>query len=290
MVGRNHPLTRALDARRVLDTCVPFTAPRAQTGGPVQPAPSLARDSALPAPVVKAAPADAIERIRPGGFGVTIGNKAPVKKKRATIARRSVIEAEETDGTSTPLWLAEKLGCFDFDPCSNARSHITATRRYAQDGSHTHGTDGLAPTADWSGRGFLNNPWSKPIAWMLRAQRALTIGGCVDLVVLCKCDPGTEWFHAINAAPADPSIQGPPELWHFHKRVQFEEHPNVIERRRCERLADAIAAGEADPVKLGKITGKSTANFNSMIIHHRGPGRAVLDLYDVATRYVRAFA
>lgn len=198
--------------------------------------------------------------------------------KTATIARRSPEEAEFTDSTCTPPWLTEMLPSVDFDPCSNDRSTVKARISMTLD----NGLDGLVEP--WIGTGFQNNPFSSPIAWMKKAAAELGSGRCTGLIILCKLDPGTKWWHVAQAAD---DLAGPPEIWHFLQRVQYVEHPTVIEKRRIDQAQKLLEAGR-DPIKA---TGKSQANFNSVILHHRGRGAtrmAPLQLERVATRWVSA--
>lgn len=219
---------------------------------------------------------------------------APIKRTRkATIGRRPADEAELTDSTCTPKWLADILPMFDIDPCSNSRSHIRARHTFSLEA----GTDGL--TANWIGTAFDNNPFSEPMPWMLKARLELRERRCTGLVALVKNDPQTAWWRVLTGFdPAAPVDLMRPEIWLFHKRIQYDEHPDVIERRRIQRIIKAIAG---DPVKgiepktrewaEANITGKSSANFGSTIVHHRGSLRSpmpILNLESVATRWVMA--
>ena len=139
--------------------------------------------------------------------------------------------------------------------------------------------DGLVEP--WMGTVFQNNPFSSPILWMTKLQREIAIGHCTDAIVLCKLDPGTKWWAELVRPTARTTI----ERWEFHKRVQYDEHPDVIEARRITNIAKARIAGWPE-ARIAKITGKSQANFNSVIIHHRGVGMPALELEAVATRWV----
>jgi len=206
----------------------------------------------------------------------------PRVRRKATIARRPKDEAALADQSCTPKWLADRLPPRDFDPCSGPRSHVRATVEMSLE----NGADGLSEP--WIGAGFQNNPFSAPLAWMQKATREIEIGNCRDLIVLCKHDPGTAWWHALVRASsgANAARFARVELWMFHKRIQYDEHPELIERRRLERIAKAMRDGERDPEVLARITGKSSANFCSAIVHHRGIGYPMLALDDVADRWV----
>jgi hypothetical protein len=84
------------------------------------------------------------------------------------------------DTTLTPLSLIAKLGEFDLDPCAY-REHRTAKRLVVWP------EDGLA--AEWSGRVWLNPPYSSPEPWM----RKLRSHGNGIALVLASVD--TAWFH-----------------------------------------------------------------------------------------------
>lgn len=212
--------------------------------------------------------------------------------KVATIRRRSVEEAEITDGTCTPQWFCDMLPRRDFDPCSNSRSHVRATRSFCIES----GIDGLE--MPWHGEGFENWPFSDPDPWADKSVLEMESGRCTDLIVLAKHDEGTEWWKTITSFDefSDVPIRcEPPEKWSFFRRVQYEEHPEMIERRRLERIAKAIKEGWSQK-KIDKINGKSSNNFCSVVLHHRGwvkrGGRLIrkpkLNLESVARRWLMA--
>lgn len=199
------------------------------------------------------------------------------RKRRATIGRRPKVDADLSDSTCTPRWLAELLyethGPFDIDPCSNPRSWIVARQTYSLEKK----LDGLR--LPWPGSAFKNNPFSLSLPWQEKARYEMSIGRCTELVELCKLDPGTEWWEEITS----PILIGAmhrgrpdlgllnsqeyfPDLWLFHKRVQYDEHPELIERRARE-YAEQKAAGIKKP--KGRPDGKSSNNFCSAIIHWR---------------------
>lgn len=193
--------------------------------------------------------------------------------KRPTIARRSDEEKELSDATCTPSWLAELLyeargkRPFDLDPCSNPRSHIRALWSYSLEKK----LDGLR--LPWRGEVFKNNPFSAPMDWQNKAHHELSIGRCTELVELCKMDPGTKWWKVITAPIARGAMHRgspdlglincqwyKPDLWLFDARIQYDEHPLLIEKRRCEVL---------EGKRKGAKSGKSSNNFCSVLIHHR---------------------
>jgi len=194
------------------------------------------------------------------------------KVKVATIARRPATDAELSDATCTPDWLTALLPTVDIDPCSNERSTVRAKRTYRLERKQ----DGLS--LPWHGTAFDNNPFSEPLPWMEKAITELRSGRCTDLIVLCKHDEGTEWWDVINQ-PIERILNGRPvqlrpEKWTFHKRVQYKEHPELIERRRLEQRQKMIAKGKNPDHPDGRpkaaASGKSQTNFTSVILHHRG--------------------
>jgi len=109
-----------------------------------------------------------------------------------------------TDDWCTPRGLAQALGMFDLDPCSNPRSHVQARVRYALP------QNGLQ--LPWMGRVFLNPPYSDVLPWATRAVEHTPPGTVVALV---KLDPTTKWWakfmelRGVNWAP-------------FKHRIKFE--------------------------------------------------------------------
>lgn len=193
----------------------------------------------------------------------TSASETPRKAKRATIGKRSKEDVALSDSTVTPKWLTELLPPRDLDPCSNSRSHVRSDLAY----SLVNGLDGIE--LPWHGSAFVNWPFSAPMRFAEKAVHEMTIGNCTDLIVLCKLDPSTQWWKKIyrSVLPFGPS-RWTVDLWMPWGRIQYDEHPDLIERRRLERVAKAIADDEP-PEKIAKITGESTANFVSVLLHHR---------------------
>jgi hypothetical protein len=119
--------------------------------------------------------------------------------------RADKLQPEEgTDGWCTPAWLAEVLGPFDLDPCSNARSHIRACERRARE----RGEDGLAER--WGRRVvFVNPPYSSVLPW---ASKLADHDG--PWVALLKLDPTTRWWATLMSAA--------PTVAPFRGRIKFE--------------------------------------------------------------------
>lgn len=108
-----------------------------------------------------------------------------------------------SDSWCTPKWLADLLGHFDIDPCSNTSSHIrTGFRLTAKDGD-----DGLTHT--WLGSVFVNPPYSNPLPW---CERLRDHAG--PWCALLKLDPTTRWWSTLMAAS--------PTVAPFRKRIKFE--------------------------------------------------------------------
>lgn len=220
------------------------------------------------------------------GFDTTRRLRRVIKveaPKRPTIARRSNEEKELSDSTCTPKWLADLLlelrgEPFDVDPCSNPRSWIHAHWSFSLEKK----LDGLR--LPWRGSVFKNNPFSAPVLWQAKARRELEIGRCTELVELCKMDPSTNWWPLITepvvATEAEywehKAIVYAPDLWLFKKRVQYDEHPELVEKRRLEVL---------DGKRNGRKDGKSSNNFCSVLIHHRFD-KPALKLQEYATRWI----
>lgn len=161
-----------------------------------------------------------------------------------------------SDSYCTPAWLTAMLPLVDLDPCSNPRSTVRARRAFSLEKK----LDGLAQP--WRGSVFLNWPYSAPGPWAAKLVEELTAGRCTEAIVLCKLDASTAWWKTVTSV-------GQPELWMFDKRLLFDEPPAIV----AERVA---RGGNA----------KSSTNFCSVAIHHRGAG-ARLALDEVATCWAR---
>ena len=114
----------------------------------------------------------------------------------------------------TPAWIAEAIGKWDLDPCSNDRSHIRATCRY----SRNEGEDGLDPKmANVVGttRVFVNPPYEKGavIQWVRAYAHT-------RFCFLLRFDPSTEWFLELYRSTRLISVPR-------GRRVNFEPPPGV---------------------------------------------------------------
>lgn len=150
-----------------------------------------------------------------------------------------------TDSYCTPKWLADRLGVFFTDPCSNPRSHILAANAFSLE----QGIDGLVQP--WYGRVFLNHPYSKPLPWMRKLRAEFELENCTEAVVLAKLDCSTKWWRELTAPMAEWT-----DLWMFNDRLQFEPPPGVE---------------------------TSSNNFCSVIVHHMNSATPALELSDIAT-------
>ena len=126
-------------------------------------------------------------------------------KKRTAKAQA---QAFSTDDWATPDWLAELLGHFDLDPCSNASSHIDAWETCSLDHHEKHRRDGL--TFDWERLSvYVNPPYSDVGPW---ATKLAAHDG--PWVALVKLDPTTAWWATLMSAH--------PTVAPFRKRIKFE--------------------------------------------------------------------
>ena len=114
----------------------------------------------------------------------------------------------DSDSWCTPKELADELGYFDLDPCSNHRSHIQAGETCALDHALEANRDGLA--FDWTHRSvFMNHPYSNSMPWA-RKLAAHAAPWCA----LVKLDPSTRWWAELMSAL--------PVVAPFRHRVRFE--------------------------------------------------------------------
>jgi hypothetical protein len=141
------------------------------------------------------------------------------------------------DGWCTARWLAEALGRFKFDPCSNEYSHIDAELRcvlnWGSDGlveGHTQGEfdngyleppltyalsanviSGVA-TEYWDT--FINPPYSRGqvMRWIKHYEHT-------NFTMLLRWDPSTTWFKYL--------MRKSRWVWFANRRIQFEPPPGV---------------------------------------------------------------
>ncbi len=109
----------------------------------------------------------------------------------------------DTDNWCTPKHLADMLGPFSLDPCSNPKSHIRAERSYQLE----RGENGLK--FPWVGSVFTNFPYSNPLPWCLRLR-----DHDGPWVALAKLDSTTRWYATL--------MEASPTVAPFRKRLRFE--------------------------------------------------------------------
>lgn len=106
-------------------------------------------------------------------------------------------KSEGRDSWCTPKWLADLLGKFDLDPCSNPRSHIRASRRLMLE----EGSDGLYPYAH-----------GEVLKWVKHWRHT-------RFCFLLRWDPSTKWFAEL--------IPHCTHVWFPARRINFEPPPGV---------------------------------------------------------------
>jgi len=124
------------------------------------------------------------------------------------------------DSARTPRWLADGLGEFDLDPCSNPLSHVRAKVRLSLEA----GDDGLAEGGYRTAGGvvplsrdlrtFVNPPYSRGsvLRWVEHYDRT-------DFCFLLRFDPRTRWFKRLVALTR--AIYVP------HK-IEFDPAPGIV--------------------------------------------------------------
>jgi hypothetical protein len=118
------------------------------------------------------------------------------------------------DSWCTPRWLADAIGEFDLDPCSNPRSHVKARKTYQVE----RGEDGLDPSSFrlmGSCRTFINPPYSRD-----QVQRWIDAYKHTQFCFLLRFDPSTKWFQDIYDASGLIAIPR-------GRRINFEPPPGV---------------------------------------------------------------
>lgn len=126
------------------------------------------------------------------------------------------------DAWCTPKWLAEAMGCFDLDPCSNERSHVMARTMFNADiGDGLHGAPRQAKigesvyTFDPGVRTFVNPPYSRG-----QVPRWVTHWIETDFTFLLRWDPSTRWFRQLLEETA--------VVWFPHQRIDFDPPPGMV--------------------------------------------------------------
>lgn len=120
-------------------------------------------------------------------------------------------EAPDRDTWTTPRWIANALGEFDLDPCSNERAVIRAKRTFRLD----RGQDGLvlAKFVGRSSRVFINCPYSDVMPWVKAYAHT-------RFCYLLKFDPSTKWCRELLRRTTL-------VLFPIRRRVAFDPPPGV---------------------------------------------------------------
>lgn len=119
-------------------------------------------------------------------------------------------EDEGRGSWCTPKWLADLLGEFDLDPCSNSRSHVWATTRAILE----DGDDGLSLCTCIEEEVFINPPYARGqvIRWVKHWRHT-------RFTFLLRWDPSTDWFAEL--------LPHCTHVWFPEQRINFEPPPGV---------------------------------------------------------------
>lgn len=98
---------------------------------------------------------------RPTGWAPNPSAMAAVSARKTYEGHPDLGGAVDTDTWLTPRYILDSLGRFDLDPCA-AESNPS----WVAANSFTKNDDGL--TSTWSGRVFMNPPFSNTVPWLLR--------------------------------------------------------------------------------------------------------------------------
>lgn len=88
------------------------------------------------------------------------------------------------------------LGAIDLDPCSNSmdKPNIPAAAHFDAK------KNGLLKTRRWTGRVFMNPPYSTPLAWVERLVNDFQQGEVDEAIALLPVDSTTKWWDLISGA------------------------------------------------------------------------------------------
>lgn len=131
---------------------------------------------------------------------------------KAATERRKAGAEPDRDTWTTPSWVAEALGSFDLDPCSNERAVVLASRAFRLE----RGEDGLelASSVATETRVFINPPYSR--GQVLRWVRAYAH---TRFCFLLRFDPSTKWFAELYRSSGLVAIP--------RRRINFDPPPGV---------------------------------------------------------------
>lgn len=128
---------------------------------------------------------------------------------------RQLDAGDASDGWYTPPWLIEKaravLGGFDTDPatCAAAQAVVQAETWY------TEVEDGLAHV--WTGRLWLNPPYSGPARWTRKALAYYAAGDVTAALILTNTYTETGWWQELAVAGTMLFFRGRLNFWHPDK-------------------------------------------------------------------------
>ena len=100
--------------------------------------------------------------------------------------------------------LEKEFGKFDLDPCCRPETAKAAF-------FYTESDDGLA--REWSGKVFLNPPYSRPGPWLEKAIQQVRAGNASLVVALIPACTDTQWFHRF--------VKGRAEIRFIEGRIRF---------------------------------------------------------------------
>lgn len=101
----------------------------------------------------------------------------------------------QSDLWETPKWLYRVFENMCYDPCPAIQIK----------------PDGLK--INWRTPTYVNPPYSQPKAWVEKAIEQQNKG--VDVVMLLRCDPSTQWYKMLVEADA--------HFCYFNERLKFSE-------------------------------------------------------------------
>lgn len=101
------------------------------------------------------------------------------------------------DNWQTPKWLKDFFVDY-YDPCLLETDTI-------------HPVDTL--DSSWGTPAFVNPPYSNPLAWVKKAIEESKQG--VDVVMLLKVDPSTEWYKLL--------VESDAHFCYFNERLKFDD-------------------------------------------------------------------
>jgi hypothetical protein len=127
-------------------------------------------------------------------------------------AKRAAGAAPDRDTWTTPKWIADALGEFNLDPCSNERSVVHARVTYRLD----RGEDGiaLASLVPDDARVFVNPPYSSG-----QVMRWVQAYAHTRFCFLLRFDPSTAWFAQLYRQSGLVCVP--------RKRINFDPPPGV---------------------------------------------------------------